>query len=58
MGEKTFNKYTALTKLFWMIFRPLFVKAAASSETPIDDAMIEAADTVMSMDLTFDDINL
>ena len=56
MGAESFNKYAVLTKLFWLIFRPMFVKAAQSTESDIDDAMIEAADTVISMDITHKDI--
>ena len=56
MGAESFNKYAVLMKLFWLIFRPMFVKAAQSTESDIDDAMVKAADAVISMDLTFDDI--
>jgi len=56
MGERSFNKYANLTKLFWLLFRPLFVKAAASSDSDIDDEMIKVADAVMNSGITYDDI--
>ena len=51
MREKTFNKYAVFTKLFWLIFRPLFRKRAQSTESKIDDIVIETADDIISGDI-------
>ena len=50
MGMRTFAKYENLAKLFWFIFRPIFVAAAKSTDTTIDDEMIKVADQIIKTD--------
>ena len=58
MGERTFNKYSFLSRMLWNFMYPMFKKLAASTETEWDDETIEFVDKVMKAEITFDDINI
>lgn len=58
MNERTFDKYSFLSKMLWKFTYPMFKKLASSTKTEWDDEMIEFINKVMKSEITFDDINV
>jgi len=57
MNERTFDKYSFLSRMLWKFIYPIFKKLAASTKTDWDNETIEFINKVMKSEITFDDID-
>jgi len=57
MNERTFDKYSFLSRMLWKFAYPMFKKLASSTKTDWDNETIEFINKVMKSEITFEDID-